>query len=166
MRGVTLPYILERPYYHSSSATVLLITNYLSPSMPFQAPDGTWWSDDKRYYRSGDQWLLYPGTSSGSTSTQQPIIQQPIIQQSSSFGNQLSTANPSNLAAALNAFPKSSTEPYRQQQQLVFGTNRQTPGRPPAPVFTVDPSFRAAASKDRMIEGFVKSIDNMGRGNV
>jgi len=144
-----------------------------SPSMPFQAPDGTWWSDDRRYYLSGNQWLLYSGTTSGGTSTQQsgtstqqPTAQQPTAQQSSSPGNQLGTANPSTLAAALNAFPQSSTEPYQQQQQLVFGRNRQTPGKASTPAFTVDPSVRAAASRNMMIWGFVKSTDNMARGNV
>ncbi|KAF2178261.1 hypothetical protein K469DRAFT_718363 [Zopfia rhizophila CBS 207.26] len=51
--------------------------------MPFQATDGTWWSDDRRYYHSGNQWVLYPGTTSGSISTHQPSAQQPSAKQPS-----------------------------------------------------------------------------------
>lgn len=139
-----------------------------NPSMPFQAPDGTWWSDDGKYYRSGNRWVLYPGTTSGNASSQQSqaSTQQNSAQQPSFTGHPLGTVTPSILAAALEAFPQNSTEPYQQQPQLVFGTNRQTPGKAAAPVATLDPNFRAAASKDMMIGGFVKAMDDMASGRV
>ena len=128
-------------------------------NMPFQAKDGTWWSDDRMYYRSGNQWILYQGSASSQQS--EASVQQPSAQ---SNGNQIGTTTPSTLAAALGAFPQSSTEPYRQQGQLLFGTNPQTPGRPAAPAIALDPNIRAAASRNMMIWGFVKSMDDISRG--
>ncbi|KAF1960953.1 hypothetical protein CC80DRAFT_544348 [Byssothecium circinans] len=128
------------------------------------------------YYRSGNEWILYPGTTSGSASTYQPSAQQPSTEQPSagqpsaeqpsSTGNPLSTVTSSTVADALKAFPQSSTEPYRQPQQLVFGINRQTPGKAAVPAITLDPNFRAAASRDMMIRGFVNSMDNIASGKV
>jgi len=59
-----------------------------------------------------------------------------------------------------------SSAPYRQQPQLVFEENRQTPGKAAVPAITLDPNFREAASKNMMIQGFTKAMDNMANGKV
>jgi hypothetical protein len=131
--------------------------------MPVQGPDGTWWSDDRRYYCAGNQWVLYQETSSVSTSSQQ---HQPSAQQASYTGTPLDTVSISNVADALSKFPQSSTEPYQQQSQPVFGRNPQTPGYAPTPAISLDPNFRAAAARNAMIWGFTKAMDKMAKGLV
>ncbi|KAF2188144.1 hypothetical protein K469DRAFT_90124 [Zopfia rhizophila CBS 207.26] len=131
--------------------------------MPFQGSDGTWWSDDRRYYRAGDQWILYQKASSSGASSQQD---QSSSQQASSTGTPLGTVAASNVAAALSTFPQTSTAPYQQQPQLVFGKNRQTPGEAAVPAITLDPKFRDAASRNLMIWGFTKGMDDMANGRA
>ena len=127
--------------------------------VPFRGPDGIWWSDDQRYYLVGNQWVLYQGSSSESSQQLQSS------QQTTLAGTQLGTLSASNVAA-LGTFPQSSTAPYRQQPQLVFEENRQTPGKAAVPAITLDPNFREAASKNMMIQGFTKAMDNMANGKV
>jgi hypothetical protein len=140
-----------------------LYTHAEISDMPVQGPDGTWWSDDRRYYWAGNQWVLYQETSSVGASSQQ---HQPSAQQASSTGTPLSTASISNVADALSKFPQSSTEPYQQQPQPVFGRNPQTPGCAPSPAISLDPNFRAAAARNAMIWGFTTAMDKMAKGLV
>jgi hypothetical protein len=63
-------------------------------------------------------------------------------QQTALTGTKLGTLSPSNVAATLRTFPQSSTTPYRQQPQLVFGENRQTLGKAAVPAITLNPNFR------------------------
>jgi hypothetical protein len=49
---------------------------------------------------------------------------------------------------------------------LVFGENRQTPGKAAVPEISLDPNFRDAASRNMMISGFVKAMDNLSKGRV
>jgi hypothetical protein len=128
--------------------------------MPFRGPEGIWWSDDQRYYLVGNQWVLYQGSSSESSQQLQSS------QQTALTGTKLGTLSPSNVAATLRTFPQSSTTPYRQQPQLVFGENRQTLGKAAVPAITLNPNFREAASKNMMIQGFTKAMDNMANGKV
>jgi hypothetical protein len=72
----------------------------------------------------------------------------------------------SNVVDALSAFPQSSTASYQQQPQLVFGTNRQTPGRAAVPGITLDPNFEDAAKRNMMIWGFTTSMYNIAHGKV
>ena len=131
--------------------------------MPVQDPDGTWWSDDRQCYWAGNQRVLYQETSNVSASSQQ---HQPSAQQASCTGTPLGTVSISNVADALSKFPQSSTEPYKQQPQPVFGRNPQTPGHAPASVISLDPNFRAAATRNMMIWGFTKAMDKMANGLV
>jgi hypothetical protein len=64
-------------------------------------------------------------TGSASASSQQ---HQPSAQQASYTETPLGTVSLSKVADALSKFPQSSTEPYQQQPQPVFGRNPQTPG--------------------------------------
>lgn len=111
----------------------------------FQDEHGTWWSDDRTYYRSGNEWLLY--TTPSQQSATQPSYE----------GHPLGTA-----AIALQY----STETYHQPPQMVFGTNRQTPGEAATPAIILDPNFRAAASNNGMIWSFVQAMDKMATGQV
>jgi hypothetical protein len=131
--------------------------------MPVQGPDGTWWSGDRRYYYAGNQWVLYQETSSVRASSQQ---HQSSAQQASYTRTPLDTVSTSNVADALSKFPQSSTEPYQQQPQLVFGRNPQTPGCAPTSAISLDPNFRAAATRNKMIWGFTKAMDKMVKGLV
>ena len=138
-------------------------THAESSDMPFKDPDGTLWSDDRQFYFVGNQWVRYQGPSSGSASSQQ---HQSSSQQASYTGTPLGTVSASDVAAALGKFPQSSTVPYQQQPQLVFGKNQQTPGKAAVPAITLDPNFRDAASRDMMIWGFTKAMDNLANGRV
>ena len=140
-----------------------LHTHAAISDMSTQNPDGTWRSDDRRYYCAGNQSVLYQETSSVSASNQQ---HQPSAQQASYTGTPLGTVPSSNVADALSKFPQSSTEPYQQQAQPVFGRNPQTPGHAPVPMISLDPNFRAAAARNAMIWGFTQAIDKMAKGLV
>src|SRR5579871_3613613 len=128
-----------------------------------QDPDGRWWSDDRQCYCAGNQRALYKETSSMSASSQQ---HQPSAQQASCTGTPLDTVSISNVADALSKFPQSSTEPYQQQRQPVFGKNPQTPGCATVPAISLDPNFRAAATRNMMIWGFTKAMDKLAKGLV
>ena len=131
--------------------------------MPVQGPDGTWWSYDRRYYYAGNQWVLYQDTCSVRAPSQQ---HQSSAQQVSYTGTPLDTVSTSNVADALSKFPQSSTEPYQQQPQPVFGRNPQRPGCAPTSAISLDPNFRAAATRNMMIWGFTKAMDKMAKGLV
>src|SRR6266516_7390488 len=73
-------------------------------------------------------------------------------------------SHPKLLARYIPKFPQSSTEPYQQQPQPVFGRNPQTPGYAPAPAISLDPNFRAAATRNTMIWAFTKAMDKMANG--
>ncbi len=156
-----------------------------SSDMPVQDKDGRWWTDDRQYYAEGDNWVLYEEPSSSSAASQGQLSSQPASYtvsytgtqqgQSSSqpapytvsnTGNTLGAMSASNVADALSAFPQSSTASYQQQPQLVFGINRQTPGRAAVPRITLDSNFEDAAQRNMMIWGFTASMYNMANGKV
>ena len=70
------------------------------------------------------------------------------------------------LEEDMKAIAPQRTEPYQQPDLLVFGQNRQTPGVPVDMPFTVAPSVRTAALKNKTLREFVKAADNMAKGIV
>lgn len=133
--------------------------------MPRTGPDGRVWSDDGYYYLVGNQWVLAQSGSSSTSNQQHQSSQQGSYGQYG-LGTPLGTTSASNAAAALNEFPQSSISSYQQQRQLVFGSNRQTPGRAAVPRITLDANFRAGASRNMMIWGFVQAMDKMANGQI
>lgn len=129
--------------------------------MPFQDENGTWWSNDRRYYRVGDQWIL----DSRTPSTSQPSSADQKTAQTEG-ANTLGTSNRSTVVDSFAQFPQYSAEPYQQPQHLVFGLNRQTPGEKPYPVIDLDLEFRASASSSRIFQAFVQAWDKMAAGKV
>jgi hypothetical protein len=130
--------------------------------MSFQDENGTWWSNDKRYYRVGNQWIL----NSGTPSTSQPSRADQQTAQTEGTRYTLGTSNSFDVVDTFSQFPQYSAEPYQQPQQLTFGSNRQTPGEKPSPVIDLDPEFRASASSSRMLQAFVQARDKMAAGKV
>ena len=130
-------------------------------------------------FRSNDGNQSTPGlsTTQPQRPSQQPLQQ--ILQQPSEHPSKQPSKRsphshqqgseqltPSSVAVYFSTQPQSSTSPYQQQQQLVFGMNPQIPGSKPFPEVTLDPSFRAAASNDAMISAFVQAMDKMAAGKV
>jgi hypothetical protein len=100
-------------------------------------------------------------TSSTSQDTQQQQ-QQPFSQQYSDAGQRLGSDPSADLAAYFAAQPQTSSVPYQQQQQRVFGQ----PLFPSGPSqFVLDDVFRAAAEKNPMLRGFMQSVDQMAERN-
>lgn len=133
--------------------------------MPRTSADGRIWSDDERSYLVGSTWVLaQPGRNNTSDplhrSTQSPSLDQYGL--GASFG----TTPAPHMPAGLSALPQSSTSPCQQKQHLVFGTNRQTPGKPGLPQVILDENLRAGASKDTMLWAFVQAADRIAKGEV
>jgi hypothetical protein len=124
----------------------------------------TVWPTDGQFYLQRGEWVRASNASTSSTSqdTQQQQQQQPFSQQYSDAGQRLGSDPSADLAAYFAAQPQTSSAPYQQQQQLVFGQ----PLFPPGPSqFVLDDVFRAAAEKNPMLRGFMQSVDQMAERN-
>jgi hypothetical protein len=122
----------------------------------------TVWSTDGQFYLQGGKWVPASNASASNASQDTQQQQQQLSSQQHSTAGQRLGSNPSaDLAAFFVAQPQTSSAPYLQQQQRVFGQ----PLQPSAPAqFVLDEVFRAAAKKNPMLWGFMQSVDQMAEG--
>jgi hypothetical protein len=120
----------------------------------------TVWPTDGQFYLQRGEWVR--ACTSQDTPPPQQQQPQPFSQQYSNAGQRLGSDPSADLAAYFAAQPQTSSAPYQQQQQCVFGQ----PLFPPEPSqFVLDDVFRAAAEKDPMLRGFMRSVDQMAERN-
>lgn len=146
-------------------------------SAMFQDGNGVWWSDDRTRYITGSGWVQNKSASSTTTTTPQiPTAARygshqqgvsPESHPSACSGAQLGPPEARPLGATMSAlFGQCSTTAYQQPRPPngLFGTDRQTPGMPAVPQTSLDPAFRDAARRDRLIAAFISAHDKSNRG--
>jgi len=87
-----------------------------------------------------------------------PPQQQQSSQQDGDAGQRLASDPSADLAAFFASQPRTSSAPYQQQKQRVFGQPLQLSV---PPQLVLDEEFRAAARKNPMLWGFMQSLDQM-----
>jgi hypothetical protein len=116
--------------------------------MPIQGADGTWWSDDRRYYLRGNQWIPAPGNSGAGTSTQQTAGTSTQQTAGTSTQQTAGTSTQQTISAYTQQMPDASTH---QTAAPSVGTSGIAPG--------LTPEIRTLASRNRFVWNFVQAYD-------
>lgn len=118
-------------------------------------------------YRSDQRGISPESHSLGCSGTQLESPEaRPLGASLGCSGTQLDSPEARPLGATMSAlFGHDSTTDQQQPQPPngFFGTDRQTPGMPVIPQTSLNPAFRDAAKRDRLIAAFVSAHDKINR---